>query len=325
MKAQKHIIYWFVTLWIVGSLGGCTFNIGGSSKLKPLEETVVEGDGDDKIVVIDISGVIGGKDLDLLPFSNGPQVPFAALIREQLEKAAKDDDVQGVLLRINSPGGEVTITDIVYHELQMFRKQTGKKIVASISARGASGGYYIAMAADKVIAHPTALVGSIGVVMLHFNAQGLLQKLGIENDTIQSGDLKSMGSPFRPMSTNERGLFQEILETHHRQFVRLVARGRNMTIVDVQPLADGRIYTAPQAKTAGLIDDIGYLEDAVETLKVEAGLDDVSIVMYHRPGAYLDNLYSRLPPATPQINLINVDMGSLIQKTSPSFMYLWMP
>ena len=205
-----------ILLSLLTLLSGCFFNIQLLPKVEPLEEKDVSGAGADKIVLMDLSGMISEeeKGSSLVPEPN-----LVAQIKEELKKAAHDPAVKAVVLRINSPGGTVTASDILHHELEGFKKQTGKKVVVSIMDLGASGGYYVAVAADKIVAHPTTVTGSIGVIMLSVNVQGLLEKIGVTGTAIKSGDKKDMGSPLRPMTEEERQLFQGIINQMYDRFV----------------------------------------------------------------------------------------------------------
>lgn len=310
--------------FLIIMLSGCFFNIQLLPKVEPLVEKEVSGTGADKIVLMDLSGVISEeeKGSSLVPEPN-----LVAQIKEELKKAAHDPAVKAVVLRINSPGGTVTASDILHHELEVFKKQTGKKVIVSIMDLGASGGYYVAVAADKIVAHPTTVTGSIGVIMLTVNVQGLLEKIGVTGTAIKSGDKKDMGSPLRPMTEEERQLFQGIINQMYDRFVSVVAEGRkNMTVAQVRKAADGRVYTAQQALDLGLVDGIGYLDDAIQLAKTEAGLPKARIVIYLRPGSYKDNIYSQMPSGASQtVNLVNLDLRSFVQSGTPRFMYLWSP
>ena len=165
-----------------------------------LEEHKVSGTGKDKILLMDISGVISSDNKDSFYTTPG----MLATVKEELERAGKDERIKAIVLRINSPGGTVTASDIIYHELKTFKTTRKIPVVASIMDVGASGGYYIAAAADAVLAHPSSVTGSIGVIMLTVNARGLLEKVGVETNAVTSGPRKDMGSPFRAMLPEER-------------------------------------------------------------------------------------------------------------------------
>ena len=289
----------------------------------PLQETQISGTGEGKVLLLDLSGVISSQDKDGII----PQPSMLATFREELTKASKDDKVQALVLRINSPGGTVTASDILYHELRNFKAKKKVPVIASMMDVATSGGYYLAMAADKIVVHPSTVTGSIGVIMLTVNARGLLEKIGVEANSITSGPRKDMGSPFRVMTPEERGIFQAVIDSFYNRFLAVVQEGRpNLSAEQIKRLADGRIYSGDQAKAAGLIDEIGYLDEAVEMAKKKAGLTEARVVTYGRRGEYQNNIYSRLFGANSGVlGLPNLDLLSMVRGGTPQFMYLWMP
>jgi protease-4 len=191
---------------------------------------------------------------------------------------------------------------------------------------GASGGYYVAVAADKIVAHPTAVTGSLGVIMMTVNARGLLEKIGVETTAVTSGPRKDMGSPLRPMTEEERAIFQGVIDFFYKRFLTVIQEGRpNLRPEEIRKLADGRIYTGEQAKDVGLVDSIGYLEDAIDLAKRQAGLSEARVVMYRKPGEYKQNIYSKFMGAGILGGLAQFDLMSFARAGSPQFMYLWMP
>lgn len=301
---------------------GCTFNFPLFPSPGPLQETQIAGTGKAKVLLIEISGVISSQDGDGLI----PAPSLIASVKEQLTRASQDENVKAVVLRINTPGGTVTASDILHHEVKSFKASRKIPIVASIMDVGASGGYYVAAAADTVMAHPSSVTGSIGVIMLTVNARGLLEKVGLEATAVTSGPRKDMGSPFRTMTTEERAIFQGLIDSFYQRFLSVVQDGRpNLQMDQIKKLADGRIYTGDQAKASGLVDEIGYLEDAVNLAKQKAGLTEARVVTYKRPGEYSNNVYSKLMAPSPLASLANLDLMSFVRGGSPQFMYLWMP
>jgi len=288
----------------------------------PLQETQVEGTGKAKVLLIEIAGMISSEEKE----GFRPSPSMIASIKEQLSKATKDESVKAVVLRINTPGGTVTASDIIYHELKTFKASRKIPIIASIMDLGTSGGYYIAAAADSVMAHPSSVTGSIGVIMLTVNARGLLEKIGVEATAVTSGPRKDMGSPFRTMTVEERAIFQGLIDSFYQRFLTIVQEGRsNLQMDQIRKLADGRIYTGEQAKAEGLVDEIGYLEDAVALAKKKAGLTEARVVTYSRPGSYTNNVYSKVLAPGGLAGLADLDMMTMIRGGSPQFMYLWMP
>ena len=149
----------------------------------------------------------------------------------------------------------------------------------------ASGGYYVAQAGDTIMAYPTCITGSIGVIAMKFNFRGLMDKVGLDTDVVKTGAWKDFWSPFRAATPKEKEMMQQIIEEFYRDFVNVVAQGRKMSLKEVQQVADGRIFTAPQARDLKLIDKIGYLDDALKEAQALAGISGARIVRYHRPGS----------------------------------------
>ena len=282
------------------------------------------GKGSDKVLLLDIQGIISNRDQRAFtgfPIKKG----MVETVREILMKAEEDDNIKALLLRINSPGGTVTSSDIIYHEIMSYKKRKKIKVYVSIVDVAASGGYYIAMSGDTLMAHPTSLTGSIGVIAVKVNVSGLMQKIGIGWEVVKSGDKKDFLSPLRALTAEEKVLFQQTIDNFHKRFVATIVKNRSdLNLETVRKLADGRIYNSDQALEAKLIDAIGYLDDTVKLIGKETNIKDPKVITYHRPGEYKSNLYSSLPNS-PNINLLNIDLGLNLDRASPHFMYLWMP
>ncbi len=303
---------------------GCSFVIPISG-VRPLAEKTVGGEGRDKILLIDISGMISGKKRSAaLGLTERPSL--VEQVKEALDKAEKDGAVKAVILRINSHGGTVTASDIIHHEIKGYKERTGAVVIAEMLDVAASGGYYIATAADTIIAHPTTVTGSIGVVLFKLNVEGLMEKVGLEEESIKSGDMKDIGSPFRGMTSEEREILQGVIDTMYERFLDVVADGRKIERRKLREIADGRIYTARQALDLNLIDEIGYLDDAIEEAKKAAGLEEARVVTYGRPSDYRGSIYSLSDlNLSVMSNLIGIDGEELMERLSMSFMYRWMP
>jgi len=313
---MRRIIPLLAAFMVVIATTGCTLlKVSVGEELQPLSERVIAGEGVDKVLLLDLSGFISSRESDLL-FSGRKQPGPLAQVREALDRARTDRRVKALVLRINSPGGDVTASDVLYHEIRKFKLETGVKVVAHIMEMGTSGAYYAALAADRITAQPTSVTGSIGVIMLRLDATGLMQKIGLQAVEIASGDRKGMGSPFRPLSPEEKEIFQDLIDSLQDRFVNTVVEGRKLAPEAVKKLADGRVYTSRQAQAAGLIDGVGYLDDALDQAKKLADLERASVVAYFRPGEYRATIYS--------VNLINIDMAAL---AGPGihFLYVWCP
>jgi protease-4 len=307
------------------TLSGCSLvTLDFQPKIRPLQEETVEGKGSSKILLLDLSGVFSE---DVPSFSIGtppPRVPLLARVREELRKAEEDERVKALIVRINSPGGTITASDILYHELLAFKARKKVPVIAAIMDVGASGGYYAALAADTIVVNPTTITGSIGVVMVTVNAQGLLEKIGVTPLAIKSGPMKDAGSPFRSLTPAEHAVFQGVIDEMYGRFVELIAQSRKMPADRVRGFADGRIYTAEQALRLGLVDRVGYLEDVVALAKERAGLGEAKVIMYHRPKEYRANIYSLTPPPSTAESTL-AQFAAALGGGGPRFLYLWWP
>ena len=216
----------------------------------------------DKIAVVEVKGVI----------TQSSEV--IAEIHQYLE----DDGVRAIVLRVDSPGGGVGPSQEIYREIVKAKRK--KKIIASMGAVAASGGYYVACASDRIVANPGTITGSIGVIMQFSNFEDLLKKIGIKGVVIKSGEHKDIGSPFREMTPEEKKIMQDTLDNVHQQFIRAVAEGRKLDPAKVIPIADGRIMTGEQAKQFGLVDKLGNLQDAVDEASKLVGIEGRPQVIY---------------------------------------------
>ena len=219
------------------------------------------------VAVIYLEGVIASGGQGGLFASLGGVDPIIG----QLEQAKNDPDVGAIVLRINSPGGSPAAAQEVYNEAQRVR-EAGKPLVASFADVAASGGYWIACAADEIVANPASVTGSIGVIMELTNYVELFEMLGIGSDVIKSGEHKDMGSASRPLDEEERLILQAMVDDIHEQFLGVVSLGRDLSMDEVRRLADGRVYTGRQAVELGLVDHLGDLSDAVDIAGELAGI-----------------------------------------------------
>jgi protease-4 len=218
--------------------------------------------GKEKIAVVEIRGVI----LDPQP------------VIEKLIKFRKNENIKAIVLRVDSPGGAVGPAQEIHAEVKKVQRQ--KKVLVSIGSTAASGGYYIACAADQILANPGSITGSIGVIVESMNVEELLHKIGLRATVIKSGKHKDIGSPVRQMTEEEKKLLQGVLDSVHEQFIRAVAEGRKLPLEKIRPLADGRIFTGDQAKTLGLVDELGTLEDTIAKAAKMAGIKGEPEVIY---------------------------------------------
>jgi len=308
---------------------GCGEDVGWVIKPIPIEEklseTVVAKDEgafiSDKILLLDVDGLlVNQRERSVFGLGENP----VSLFVEKLDKARDDDYVKAVVLRINSPGGGVTASDIMYSRLREFCREKKIPVVAVFEDVGASGAYYVACGADTIIAHPTSVVGSIGVMVQTVSFAGTMEKLGIEASAVTSGPRKDMASPLKPLDKEDLAILQQMINEYYDRFLKVVAAGRPGLKGDkIKELADGRVYTGEQAKANGLVDGLGYLDEAVQLAKQKAGAKRVKVVMYHRPWGRKANVYASGPPAPAQVNLLNVNVPDVFDLARPRFMYLW--
>ncbi len=302
-------------------LGGCAFvKVPLTTPVQGVEEQVVEGEGRAKLVMVDISGLISSGPIGFDRFSKEP--PLIPRIKEELRAAMADPDVVGLLVRIDSGGGSVTASDILYHELKQFGDKKNVPVVACIMDKALSGGYYAALAADAIVAHPTSVVGGVGVITFKFNIAGLLDKWGIEEETVKSGDLKDFWSPLRPGKPEEIALMQGITDRLHQRFLSLIEENRELKSCTLKQMARGGIFDAQGARGLKIIDQVGYLEDAIALLRQLAGVEKARVIIYRRPGSYAENIYATTAPLIRELSLIERGAAELLV---PSFHYQYLP
>ncbi|WP_428386403.1 signal peptide peptidase SppA [Mucisphaera sp.] len=322
--------------WLLGLvvlvLAGCgptTVVVGIGPGDRSLTETVVvdESARRVKVAMIDVTGVIVNARRDgLLQQGSNP----VAELHEQLARAATDDRVKGVVLRINSPGGSVTASRMMHDEVRLFRERTGKPVVVVMMDVAASGGYYVACAADRIVAYPSTITGSIGVIMQTVSLKPALDRWGITATTIRSGEIKGAGSPLDTLTAEQREVFEGMIEAFHEQFVAAVDAGRaGLDRETINRLADGRVYTGGQAAELGLVDETGDLYLAFERAKGLAGVESADLVLYHRPLDYVAAPYAGASEASggggTTVNLLSVDLGESMGGVGAPVMfgYLW--
>ena len=232
----------------------------------------------EKVAVLEIKGVIADSQ---------PTI-------EQLATFRKDSSVKAVVVRIESPGGGVSPSQELYQEVGRTGRE--KPVVVSMGSIAASGGYYIASAAQKIYANPGTITGSIGVILQFTNFEELLNKIGFRMEIVKSGKFKDVGNPSREMTAEERASLQTMIDNVHQQFVRDVARGRRMQEEEVREVADGRIFTGEQAKELGLVDELGNLRDAINAAAKLAGIEGEPKIVYpeKEKRSVVDYLFNRV-------------------------------
>jgi protease-4 len=276
-----------------------------------------------KIAIIEVEGMLlnartGGF---LQPSENK-----VSLFAQQLNAAAADDSVKAVVLRINSPGGTVTASDTMYQMLVDFKQKTRKPVLASTQDVAASGAYYIACGADKIVAHPTSVVGSIGVIFNTFDVEQAMQKIGVRNEAIKSAPLKDMGSLFKKLTPAEREVMQKMVDEFYGRFVTIVKSNRTITDPDRLALVtDGRVFSGTEAVRLGLADTEGTLEDALKLAKELAKAPNADVILYKRPYGYTGSIYADTATPLPQSNVLQVEMPGSRALLPTGFYYIWEP
>jgi len=266
-----------------------------------------------KVVRIALQGpIMRGRKKSLF----GSDADMVESILKQIRAATNDATVKGILLEINSPGGAVTPSDEIYTMLKRFKQgDPQRKVVVFIRDLGASGAYYVSMASDYIVAEPTAIVGSVGVIMQSMNMKVLSDKIGVKAITIASGKNKDMLNPFKEVNPEHRAMLQQLVDDMQNRFASIVVKARGLKS---RTLLDGRVFTALDAKKNGFIDQVGYWSDSVAVLKKLLHVEQVYMVRYERKkGSFMEELFSAKGPNIPDLHLL--------QSTSPSFLYQWNP
>lgn len=306
---------------LLALMGAAATGAGLGGGLGEYQEIHVDGEetATAKIVVLPIEGLI----MDLPGTPNG----MVTQVRQMLKMVRDDENVKALILSIDSPGGGVTASDKIYHELKNFRAEKDLPVVAIFGDVAASGGYYVAMTADHIVSHPTTLTGSIGVISNFVNFAELMDTVGVKVNTVKSltnqgqESYKDMGSPYRPMTEKERLLFQTIITEMWQRFTQVVAEGREgkLTLEQVQKLADGRVFTGTQALELKLVDSVGYREDAYRIARELAQAGDARVVRYKRIPTFAD-MFSLASSTEPPGAL---ELLRSFTERSPRLLYLW--
>ena len=242
-----------------------------------------------------------------------------------MNKAANDKRIKTILFEINSPGGTITASDLLYHEILSFKEKTGKKVVVCMLDLAASGAYYISLPADEIIAHPTTLTGSVGVIFLQPKVFGLMDKIGLGVDVKKFGKNKDMGSPFREGTEEEQKLMQKMVNDFGDRFLQLVQKHRKLDQKSLAEVSTARVFIADEALKLGLIDKIAYLSDAVNEAKIIANIPtDARVIVYRRAEYPEDNYYNTADVTTDRsgVPLVNIDFPDIL-KFKTGFYYLW--
>lgn len=305
-------------------LSGCAahlhFDFLGKDRIE--EVVLLKSRAKEKILILDVSGIIGTS---LRPGLLEREGDILSQVYYRLEKASEDRLVRGVILRLDTPGGEVTASDILYDEIVKFKKKTGLPVVALMMGLATSGGYYVASACDAIIAHPSTITGSIGVISVFPNLEALLSKIGVGVNVIKSGEMKDSGSAFRDLTEEEEKIFQGIIDNFYQRFLDIVyARRKGMiTLEELKKLADGRVYTASQAHELKLIDKVGYFEEALKEVLTLSSLQEARVIAYTYYPKSKTNIYASSLKTSAFLEEQSLD--KILFSLKSGFYYLWHP
>lgn len=291
-----------------------------------VSKTIIEdGSTDKQIAVLTVDGtIVSGGTSGLFGSAGYDHAAFM----QQLQWIEEDKAVKGIVLVVNSPGGGTFESAQIKDKLVEIKNKTKKPLYVSMQNMAASGGYYISANADKIFATEETMTGSIGVIMSGLNYSGLYDKLGISDTTIKSGEYKDIMSQSRPVTDGDKAILQTMIDDSYARFVNVIVEGREMDEARVRELADGRIYDGAQAKSVGLVDEIGYKEDTINALKKDFNLKNAQVFEYQAASFPLSSLlFSKASSAlAPEKNTVS-ELNRLIEKfgtvESPKMMYLY--
>ena len=302
------------------ALAGC-INVGAFPS-DELERVVVEKSGrwleTNRIALVEVSGFIASES-GFWTLFGGTSV---ADVQQKLQLAAADSRVRAIVLRINSPGGEASASDLIYQEVLRFKETSGKPVVAALMGTAASGGYYVALSTDRIVASPTTITGSVGVIMDLINMEKLYGKLGLESVVIKSGDKKDIGSPTRAMTPEEREILQGLNRALFDQFLAKVRERRQaMDEQQLKTVSDGRVVSAQEALQLHLVDRVGSLRDAIQQACDLAKIESADVIFYRPAASYNSNIYAQAGTGL----LLEEGLDLLLLRRGPTFLYLWSP
>jgi protease-4 len=291
----------------------------------PVVEMAVGGDDPAaaaKVAIIDVDGLLLNMDMTgLYSLGENPVDAF----RQKLDAVAADPAVCAVVVRINSPGGGVTATDILWRDLRAFRERTGRPVVACLMDVGTGGAYYLATACDQIVAHPTTVTGGVGVILNLYNLRDTMGYFNVLPQAIKAGANIDMGTSAAALTPEARQLLQAMADEFHDRFRRVIEAARPNVDPAGGTTYDGRVFTAAQAQRRGLVDRIGYLDDAVAVARALAHCERTRVVLFHRPNDPAHSPYAVSPNVPLQNTLLPLSVPGLDRSRLPSFLYLWQP
>ena len=274
------------------TVSGCAFitiDLASLTRIPGFEERILKRGSDDKILVVEVLGPITTTAVrEALAKRQGSLERIDGI----LTMAKKDKNIKGIILRVDSPGGGVTASDLIYRRILQYKAAQKVPVVACITNMGASGGYMVALAADHIVALPTSTVGSVGVLLPSISVEGLIDNLGIRDQTLTSGKHKGAGSILRDMTPEDKAVYEDIIQDFYQDFISKVKARRPVTEEDLEVIGDGRIMTARTGLKHHLIDEIGYYEDVLKDMEQAARIKDPTVVVYRRIGENRGGFYS---------------------------------
>ncbi len=291
---------------------------GPSASSVVYEEEYISGAGPAKIAVVPVEGEIAASD-NTVAGVQPTSTPEG--LADALKQAKNDESVAAVVLEVNSPGGGVTASDMMHQSILDFKGSSGKPVVVSMEDTAASGGYYISTAADRIVANETTLTGSLGVFIPLLNFREAAEKYGVTQEYIKSGKFKTMGSSWKELTPEEREIFQSIVDHYYDEFVQVIVEGRDLPEDRVREIADGRVYSAEQAKDLDLVDELGELDEATGIARNLANVEEATVVRYVESPSFVESLQARLAPPEPEAVHIMEEAG-LDLEPKPYYLYL---
>ena len=284
------------------------------------EKVIEQGTGFEKIAVLELNGIImadsAGSLLSGVTYSH-------QRFLDLLDHAARDGNVEAIILDVNTPGGGVVESAEIHEKIQNIQQNYEKPVYISMGNTAASGGYYISAPADKIVAHSATVTGSIGVIMESLNYTELADNLGIDFNTIKSGEFKDIMSASREMTEEERAMLQTMIDELYGDFVQVIVDGRGMSEETVRELGDGRIYTGSQAKENGLVDELGTLDDTIAMMKEDYNLEDATVIEYASGFEFNQFLGMTLQNKFGNESELHVINNLLREANAPRAMYLY--
>lgn len=297
---------------------------GGDKRDSPLKPVVVDGDAkkhDQRIAIIDVDGILVDRNATaLLSASENP----VALFREKCAAVTNDERVKAVVLRINSPGGGATATDIMAREIERLRETRKIPIVACVMDVGTGGAYYLASQCDHIIAHPTSLVGGVGIILNVYNLEDTMGQFNILSTPIKSGEKIDAGTPERPIASGELEMLQQIADSFHQRFIGQIIRRRPDLQTNRDLWTDGEVFAGSNAAEVHLVDQIGYIDEAIAEAKRRADRkDDWAVQMYRRTDNHAYTVLDRVPDGVAMPSLFPIHIPGMDRSSMPTFLFMW--